>query len=159
MVARQTGVHSRKTTYFHHKLSIFVFFGLGYSHPDVCRLISFTFEKAGSAPILIILVGSLIGSSINIPLYEVRAGVPLVQEEFVRWFGITYRVPRVSYQETYTQVAVNIGGALIPVAMSFYLLAISSPSTVLSSLSARCRRKWKFLTLLPFFADISLCLR
>jgi len=79
-------------------------------------------------------LGSLIGSLINIPLYKVRTNVPLVQDEYVRRFGLTYRIPRVSIQETYTHVAVNVGGALIPSAMSVYLLVTSSSSVILSSL-------------------------
>jgi uncharacterized membrane protein len=138
MVARQTeDVHSRKTTYFHHKPSFFVFFGLLALVILVlifAGLISFTFENAGPWAILIILAGSLICSSINIPLYKVRAKIPMVQEEFVRWLGLTYRVPKVSYQEAYTQLAVNVGGALIPTAMSVYLLTISASSIVLLSL-------------------------
>jgi uncharacterized membrane protein len=128
---------SRKTTYFPHNQLHFVFLGLVVLVILVLVLagwISFTFENAGYAAILIILVGSLVGSLVNIPLYKVEARVPVVQEEYVRWFGITYRVPRVSYGETSTLVAVNVGGALIPAAMSVYLLIISSLSIVLRSL-------------------------
>jgi uncharacterized membrane protein len=97
-------------------------------------LIKITFEETGYAAIPIVLVLSLLGSLINIPLYKVKSTIPLIHEEFIRWFGVTYRVPRVSYKETYTTVAVNVGGAVIPSAMCFYLLAISSSSIFLSSL-------------------------
>lgn len=71
-------------------------------------LISFTFSTTGDAGIVIVLVGSLLGSFINIPLYKTGG----------------------------TEVAVNVGGALIPAGMSVFLLAISSTSIILSSLIA-----------------------
>jgi len=130
MIARlERDINSRKTNYFHHKPHYFAFFGLLVLFVLIllfAGLIGFTFENAGYAAISIVLVGSLVGSLINIPLYKVKAVVPLAHEESVRWFGLTYRVPRVSYEETYTQVAVNVGGAVIPTAMSVYLMAISS---------------------------------
>jgi len=138
MDAQQTGNdHGSKVAYFHHDLSFYAFFGLLVLVILVLiftGLIGFTFENAGNATILIILVGCLIGSGINIPLYKVKSKKPLVQERFVRWFGLNYRIPRVSYQETYTQVSVNVGGALIPAAMSVFLLTISDQATIISSL-------------------------
>ena len=97
-------------------------------------LISVAFSTAGDAALVIILVGSLLGSFINIPLYKIKSNQPLVREEYIRWFGITYRIPRVALQETYTEVDVNVGGALLPAGMSIFLLTISSNSIVLYSL-------------------------
>ena len=130
---------SRKTTYFHHSLSFYVFFVilifivLVLIFADVIRI---TFEAAGFTPLTIALTlfACLIGSSINIPLYKIETTVPIVRDEYVRWLGITYRVPRVSYGEATTQVAVNVGGALIPTALCVYLLSISSVSIVSLSL-------------------------
>ncbi len=45
-----------------------------------------------------------------------------------------YRIPQVEYGETITTVAVNVGGALIPTAVSIYLLSRASSSTVILSL-------------------------
>ena len=45
-----------------------------------------------------------------------------------------YRIPQVEYGETVTTVAVNVGGALIPTAVSVYLLSRASASTVILSL-------------------------
>ena len=122
------------TNYLHHRSSYYVFFGLLVLVILVllfAGIISFTFSTASDAAVLIILVGTLVGSGINIPLYKVAATQPLVREEFVRWFGVSYRIPRVSAQETYTQVCVNVGGALIPAGMSVFLMAISSLDIVL----------------------------
>jgi uncharacterized membrane protein len=130
---------SRRTAYFHHSLSFYVFFVilifvvLVLISTDVIRT---TFEAVGFTPLTIVLalVACLIGSSINIPLYKVETKGPIVRDEYVRWLGITYRIPLVSYGEVSTQVAVNVGGALIPTSLSVFLLTISSVSIVTLSL-------------------------
>jgi len=130
---------SRKTTYFHHSLSFYVFCVILIFAVLVLiftGVISITLGAVGFTPLTIVLtlLACLIGSSINIPLYKMEATEPIVRDEYVRWLGITYRIPRVSYGETYTQVAVNVGGALIPASLSVYLLSISSASIVVLSL-------------------------
>jgi uncharacterized membrane protein len=128
---------SSNRNYFPHSTSYFVLLGLVALAILIfifSGLISVTFSVAGDAGLIIILVGSLLGSSINIPLYKTRANVPLVREEYVRRFGISYRIPRVSNGATFTQVDVNVGGALIPAGMSVFLLVNSSSSVILSSL-------------------------
>jgi len=127
---------SRKP-YFPHKNWYFVLLGLVVLvilTLVFSGLISVAFSTAGDAALVIILVGSLLGSFINIPLYKIKSNQPLVREEYIRWFGITYRIPRVALQETYTEVDVNVGGALLPAGMSIFLLTISSNSIVLYSL-------------------------
>jgi uncharacterized membrane protein len=112
---------------------ILIFIVLVLIFADVIRI---TFEAAGFTPLTIALTlfACLIGSSINIPLYKIEATVPIVRDEYVRWLGITYRIPQKSYGEASTQVAVNVGGALIPTSLSVFLLSISSVSIVISSL-------------------------
>ena len=130
---------SRRTTYFHHSLSYYVFFVilifavLVLIFTDVIRV---TFEAVGFTPLTIALtlVACLIGSSINIPLFKMETTAPMVRDEYVRWLGITYRIPRIAYGETSTQVAVNVGGALIPTSLSVFLLSISSVSIVILGL-------------------------
>jgi len=137
MVKSASNDHGWKTNYLHHKSYYYVFFGLLLLVILVllfAGIISFTFSTASDAAILIILMGSLLGSAINIPLYKVKATQPLVREESVSWFGVSYKVPRVSVQETYTQICVNVGGALIPAGMSVFLMANSSLDIVLSCL-------------------------
>jgi uncharacterized membrane protein len=130
---------SRKTIYFQHSFLFFavllallfvvvglVFFGA----------ISIAFENIGFTPFIIflILIGTLIGSFINIPLLKLRTTIPVIREENVSWFGVTYRIPQVEYGEAITVVAVNVGGALIPTGVSIYLLSKSSISTIILSL-------------------------
>ena len=127
---------NRKTIYFQHSFLFFalllvlifavvalVFFGA----------ISIAFQDVGFTPltIFLILVACLVGSSINIPIVKLRTKIPVVHDDYVSWFGVTYRIPHVEYGETATMLAVNVGGALIPTGVSIYLLSKSSLSTII----------------------------
>ncbi len=85
-------------------------------------LITYAFNKVGIAPqnMLFLLVITLLGSFINIPLRKIK-GTYVAAGGTVSFFGIRYRVPPVRYQRT-TILSVNVGGALIPVTLSIYLL-------------------------------------
>jgi uncharacterized membrane protein len=130
---------SRKTIYFPHSLLFFVvlvvllgaavaliFFGA----------VSIAFSDVGftSLTIMLLLICTLVGSFINIPLLKLRATIPMIRDEYVTWYGLSYRIPWVEYGQTITVVAVNVGGALIPTAVSIYLLSKSSFSLIVLSL-------------------------
>lgn len=85
----------------------------------------FAFGKLGFTPLefAVILVLTFIGSTMDIPLYRVRSIVPMVQVQEVRVFWLTYHVPRRILRQVTTTVALNVGGGLIPIAISAYLLA------------------------------------
>ena len=129
---------SRKTIYFQHSFLFFAFL-LVLLFVVVALVflgaISIAFADVGFTPVIImlILVGTLIGSFINIPLLKLRATIPVIRDEYVSWFGMTYRIPHVEYGEAITVVAVNVGGALIPTAVSIYLLSKSPLSTIFLS--------------------------
>ena len=97
--------------------------------------LSLAFLDVGLSPTAtaLILLGTFVGGFINIPLLRLESTMPIVREEFVRFFGIMYRVPEVEYEETSTLVAINVGGALIPSFVSTYLLW-RLPSSALWSL-------------------------
>lgn len=84
------------------------------------QLISLSFEKLGLSPAgaLLLLLGCLFGSAINLPLFSIRALPPptLIHTPF----GLL-RPPTVPFTGR-TVVAVNVGGGLIPVLFSLYLL-------------------------------------
>jgi uncharacterized membrane protein len=92
-------------------------------------IINVAFANMGFTPvtILLILMGTLIGSTINIPLAKVKAVVPIIREEYVSYFWATYRVPRVEYGTAVTTIAINVGGALIPTAVSIYFICRADP--------------------------------
>jgi uncharacterized membrane protein len=74
-----------------------------------------------SGAALSLLLASLIGSYVNIPLIQLPEQHILSGRE-VWSFGVPYSVPKV-VDWPGTVIAINVGGALIPTLMSLYLLA------------------------------------
>jgi uncharacterized membrane protein len=73
-----------------------------------------------SGAALLLLFASLIGSYFNIPVAELP-GQRVLSGQVVDFFGMRYVVPVVEDWPG-TLVAVNVGGAVIPVLVSLYLL-------------------------------------
>src|SRR5262249_19183453 len=78
------------------------------------RVLAYAYRKIGVRPryVFALLVLSLVGGHVNIPLYETAVRHIEPQGE-VTFFGRTYVVPPAIHQRS-TVVAINIGGALIP---------------------------------------------
>jgi uncharacterized membrane protein len=74
----------------------------------------------GSRAALLVLLASFIGSYFNIPVVELPARQILAREE-VPFFGMHYVIP-VIVDWPGTLIAVNVGGAVIPILVSLYLL-------------------------------------
>jgi len=130
---------SKKTFYFPHSFLFFVFLAVllfAVVALVFIGVVSIAFENVGFTPltILLILFGTLVGSFINIPIVKLRTRIPIIHDEYVSWFGLNYRIPHIDYGQAITLVAVNVGGALIPTAVSIYLLSRSSFSTIVLSL-------------------------
>ena len=89
----------------------------------VARLIGETFLRLGISPSLMfwLLILTLVGSLVNIPIYRFE-NREMVGEQVVSYFGMRYRVPRLERGQA-TILAVNVGGGLIPVALSGYLIS------------------------------------
>jgi len=86
-------------------------------------ILRYAYEKMGIGPrhMLALVVLSLLGSYVNIPVAqlppeEVRSG------EVIVFYGMRYVVPIVR-EWPGTVIAVNLGGAVIPFALSIYLMA------------------------------------
>jgi uncharacterized membrane protein len=79
--------------------------------------IGFSWEHA-----LIVLLASLVGSGINIPIANLKSIEPVAQDKYIRVFGVTYRIPVVGEMTRNTVLAINLGGAVIPVLISIALL-------------------------------------
>lgn len=81
---------------------------------------------------VLFLVSSLLGSSLNIPIWKMETRLPTVSVAFVKAFGMVYPIPTVETEVAKTVVAVNFGGAIVPLIVSIYLLnqhpALISPS-------------------------------
>lgn len=74
----------------------------------------------GSRHALTVLMLSLLGSYINIPVAQLR-GEPVLVGQNVDFYGIQYVIPVVKNWPG-TVIAVNVGGALIPTLLSIYLV-------------------------------------
>ena len=130
---------SRKTIYFPHTFVVFaILLGLLLTVAALIFFgaVSIAFANVGFTPlaIFLLLICTLAGSFINIPLFKIRTTAPMVHDDYVNWFGIPYRIPHVEYGTIATTIAINVGGALIPTAVSIYLLARSSLNLIILSL-------------------------
>jgi len=87
------------------------------------RVLSYAYRKIGVRPryVFAVLVFTLIGSQVNVPLYRVSLDGPLSSSVRV---GARDVRPRLAPART-TLVAINVGGALIPILVSIYLVARS----------------------------------
>jgi uncharacterized membrane protein len=85
-------------------------------------ILRYAYERMGVPPryVLTLLLLSLIGSAINIPVARYRPETVL-SGRIVDFFGMQYVVPVVR-EWPGTILAVNVGGALIPVLLSLYLM-------------------------------------
>lgn len=84
-------------------------------------LMTVAFEKIGLGPgqVFAFLLLSLLGSHINIPIKRLRQ-THVMDTTVVRFFGMRYRIPATRFPGTV--VAVNVGGALVPLLLSAYLM-------------------------------------
>ncbi len=86
------------------------------------RVLAYAYRKVGVHPRYAfgVMLLSLLGSHVNIPLYSIPVRHVLRPHEF-SMFGRTYFVPE-TIEQGATVVALNVGGALIPILISLYLL-------------------------------------
>ena len=86
-------------------------------------LIGEAFLRLGISPGLVfwLLILTLAGSLVNVPIYRFE-NRDLVGGQVVSYFGMRFRVPRPERAQS-TILAVNVGGALIPVALCVYLIS------------------------------------
>jgi uncharacterized membrane protein len=84
-------------------------------------LMTIAFEKIGLGPgqVFTFLLVSLFGSHINVPVKRIKSEIANIPTR-VRFFGITYKIPASSFPGTV--VTVNVGGALVPLSLSLYLI-------------------------------------
>lgn len=86
------------------------------------KILSYAFGKLGIGLgwATAVLLVSLLGSAVNLPVARLR-GELVRASRSVTVFGIRYLVPGLARRDTI--VAVNVGGALVPAALSGYLIA------------------------------------
>jgi uncharacterized membrane protein len=86
------------------------------------RILTYAYERIGISRryVWLLLLLSLFGSYINIPVAQLPAEKVMSDQE-VTFFGVHYVVPAVE-EWPGTIIAINVGGALIPTFLSFYLM-------------------------------------
>jgi uncharacterized membrane protein len=95
-------------------LALFILIQLG--------LLRYAYVRIGLDPraAMLVLLGSLLGSYINIPVAELPE-THIVSGKVIDFFGMRYVVPVVTDWPG-TVIAVNVGGAVIPSLLSIYLV-------------------------------------
>ncbi len=104
--------------------SIFIMLGVLILALFFLQAVGYAFIRLGLPTWLamIIVPGSLLGSIINIPLATVNSdATPCTESQFVSVFGLGYRVVSPDCPGK-LQLSINVGGAIIPIAVSAYLL-------------------------------------
>ena len=92
--------------------------------PGSTACYAFTFVGLTPAWAVLVLVGSLLGSAVNIPVLSLHAEVPEVDYLWVRRGRVLYSTQL--GQPGRITVAVSVGGAVIPTIVSVYLLVRSA---------------------------------
>lgn len=92
------------------------------------ELLSFAFAKLGLPPGLglVVLFLSLLGSVVNLPITRIKSDVPVQEFPPSVYWGLL-RMPLQPLRNE-TQIAINLGGCLIPAALSVFLFINSSLS-------------------------------
>jgi uncharacterized membrane protein len=87
------------------------------------RLLQYVYVRLGVGPqtAVYLLVASLLGSYVNIPLMTLGGEAGIEQPDIVYYFGVPYVVPQVASPGE-VLLALNVGGAIIPTLLSCYLL-------------------------------------
>jgi uncharacterized membrane protein len=86
-------------------------------------LIDHAYERLGLSrrAAVSVLFAALLGSGINIPVLQLPAQ-RVVEPRIIQFFGMQYVIPSVVERQS-TVIAVNVGGAVIPVLLVMYLVA------------------------------------
>lgn len=119
---------------FFYVLVFFVLLAVLFALIEI-HVIDYAFQAVGLPPELafLALLASLIGSYINIPIMRLRCD-RVHDVEVMYKFGVAYRIPTHLMRDA-TTVAVNVGGAMVPILISLYILT-QKPETLLPALAA-----------------------
>ena len=118
------GFFSKKVFYLPFPITIFTIYLLLY-----ITLVLFLFKmfliSIFDLPfwvIELIIFASILGSAANIPIFSIIQREPILRGYIVSFWGIPIVVPSFEFEERKTIVAVNVGGCVIPTALSLYLI-------------------------------------
>ena len=77
--------------------------------------------------VFIVIWVSLVGGMINFPLKEFKVNQPTFISREISFFGFRWIIPEVVLREQKMIIAINLGGAIIPIFVSAYLLLYTIP--------------------------------
>ncbi len=124
----------RKNVFTYNPVSLFYLVFLGFVTLFMLPYLIFAGALVGRALsipsylVFIIFLLSLFGSQINIKLKETESLQPSITYRTVTFFGIQWRVPEVGYGNKKMVIAINLGGAIIPLLLSLYIIFYSVPA-------------------------------
>ncbi|HTW89117.1 MAG TPA: DUF1614 domain-containing protein [Candidatus Binataceae bacterium] len=100
-------------------VTLFVIIEIGIIHA--------AYERLGISHrmVSILLLAMIFGSFINLPIASVSAN-QIVHDQVIYFWGIPYVVPRL-VRAGHTEIAINVGGALIPFFTCVYVLIRTAP--------------------------------
>ncbi len=95
-------------------------------------LIGLAFRKLGFPPeySILLLFLSLLGSHVNIPIKEIRSQEPVSSGGIIDFYWFRYVIPPLEVERR-TTIAINLGGCVIPVLVSGFLITMVNPVEVL----------------------------
>ncbi len=98
------------------------------------HIISYAFQAIGLPPELafLALLASLIGSYVNIPIAKLQCD-QVHDADVMYKFGVAYRIPIHLFSDS-TTIAVNVGGAVVPILISIFIL-LQKPEALPPSLA------------------------
>ncbi len=74
--------------------------------------------------VIILVILSFAGSTVNIPLFIIESIEKIREARTVTFFWMTYYIPP-AYRKQETLIAINVGGAVVPIIASFYLIILN----------------------------------
>ena len=100
------------------------------------NLIGIAFRRLGFPPeySVLLLFLALLGSYVNIPIKEIESRTPVVSGIAIDFYGFRYIIPPHEVKR-HTIIAVNVGGAVIPVIISGFLVTRVNPVDALLGVS------------------------
>ncbi|HDQ05606.1 MAG TPA: DUF1614 domain-containing protein [Candidatus Bathyarchaeota archaeon] len=125
---------SRQKVFMYNPISLLYLIFLGFLTLFILPFLIFAGALVGRALslpsylVFVIFLLSLFGSQVNIKLKETECLQPTLTYKTVDFFGIQWRLPQVGYGNKKMVIAINLGGAVIPLLMSLFILFYSVPA-------------------------------
>jgi len=117
-----------------HPLFLALFFMLAFTAVIwlffVPRALAYAFRPLGISPhlayavALVMVLLSMMLSFVNVAIAEVPRQVLVPEVDYVSFFGIYYPIPRLRLVTSKTVIAINVGGALIPLSISSLMISL-----------------------------------